>query len=217
MQCIHAFVAREAHGMGLALPGGPGLSSRPNLKEGAMNVWFQRMGRAMRLDASLYEEVEADRTATGQALGVVAISALAAGIGGAAMTGGVGILAGILASLLGWVVWAGLIYLVGTKMLPEANTRSDVGELLRTTGFATAPGVFRVLAAIPLIGPLIALAAARWMYAAFVVAVRQALDYESTGRAMLVCFIGFCVYMGIAIAFFLLLGGAALVGSQAMH
>lgn len=182
-----------------------------------MNVWFQRMGRAMRLDASLYEEVEADRTATGQALGVVAISALAAGIGGAAMTGGVGILAGILASLLGWVVWAGLIYLVGTKMLPEANTRSDVGELLRTTGFATAPGVFRVLAAIPLIGPLIALAAALWMYAAFVVAVRQALDYESTGRAMLVCFIGFCVYMGIAIAFFLLLGGAALVGSQAMH
>ncbi len=178
---------------------------------------FPRMTRAMRLDPSLYEEVEADSGATGQALGVVVLSALAAGIGSAAATGGVTIFAGIFAALLGWVVWAALIYLVGTKLLPEPGTNSTFGELLRTTGFAAAPGIFRILAAIPLIGPLLGLAASLWMFAAFVVAVRQALDYQSTGRAVLVVFIGFCVNMGIMLAILLLVGGAAFVGSQAMN
>ncbi|MBZ0267828.1 hypothetical protein K8I85_06720 [bacterium] len=165
-----------------------------------MEAFVGRMIRAMRLDTSLYEEVEADRGANGQALGVVLLSSVAAGIGAMGDGGAFALVIGLAAALFGWIVWAGLIYLVGTKLLPEPTTQSDVGELLRTTGFAAAPGILRVFGGLPLIGWFATVGAAVWMLVAFVIAVRQALDYASTGRAVLVCVIGFCVYMGVMVA-----------------
>ena len=92
--------------------------------------------------------------------------------------------------MFGWLIWAGLTYLIGTRLLPESRTRADWGQLLRTTGFAAAPGIVRVLGIIPLLGWLVFGIAYLWMLAAFVVAVKQALDYTSTGRAIGVCLIG---------------------------
>ena len=100
-----------------------------------------------------------------------------------------------LAALVGWCIWAGLTYVIGTKLLPEPQTRSDMGELLRTIGFSTAPGILRILGFIPFLGALISFAAGVWMLVAMVIAVRQALDYKSTGRAVGVCLIGFVIYM----------------------
>jgi hypothetical protein len=166
-----------------------------------MNEFLQRMVRAARLDAQLYEEVEADSSATGQAAAVVVLASLAAGIGGIGPSGVGGVVIGSAAALLGWVVWAVLTYYIGTKILPEPQTEADIGQLLRTLGFASAPGVIRFVGFIPGLGALLAIVSAVWMLAAMVIAVRQALDYESTGRAVGVCLIGFFVQVLLLAAF----------------
>ncbi len=152
-----------------------------------------RMIRAAKLDAQLYEEVEADRGAMGQATAVVILSAVAAGIGNLAAGGVVGILVLSVAALVGWYIWAFLTYMIGTRLLPEPATRADLGELLRTLGFASAPGLIRVLGIVPGLTDLVFMVAAVWMLIAMVIAVRQALDYESTLRAVGVCLIGWII------------------------
>jgi hypothetical protein len=164
------------------------------------------MLRASLLDASLYEEVEADRGATGQAFLVVLISALAAGIGSIDNSGLPGIFWSTVAALVGWYVWAYVTYLIGTRLLPTHETVADHGELLRTIGFSSAPGVLRVLALVPPIAGVVFLASTLWMMVAMVVAVRQALDYRGTGRAIAVCAIGFPIYVIPLAASLLVLG-----------
>ena len=156
-----------------------------------------RIIRAAKLDARLYEEVEADRDATGQAVAVVVLSAVAAGIGTLGTGGLVGIVTGTIAALVGWVVWAFLTYFIGTRLLPEPQTKADYGELLRTLGFASAPGLIRVFGIIPGIAGILFLVAGIWMLVATVIAVRQALDYTSTPRAVGVVLIGWVVQVGI--------------------
>ena len=159
----------------------------------------ERMIRAAKLDAQLYEEVEADRGAMGQAMGVVVLSGVAAGIGNFANGGLVGTMVGTIGALVGWYIWAFLTYFIGTRLLPEPQTRADQGELLRTIGFSSAPGLIRVLGIIPGLTGLIFSVAGIWMLVAMVIAVRQALDYKSTWRAIGVCVIGW-VIQGVILA-----------------
>jgi len=159
-----------------------------------MSQLVDRMMRAAKLDPLLYEEVEADATATGQAAAVVALSSVAAGIGGAISGGVLGLIGGTVAALVGWLIWSLTIFFVGTRFLPGARTQADLGQVLRTVGFSAAPGVIRLFSFIPLIGFFIFVVANCWMLVAMVIAVRQALDYESTGRAILVCLIGWVVF-----------------------
>ncbi|MBW2313689.1 MAG: YIP1 family protein [Deltaproteobacteria bacterium] len=159
-----------------------------------------RMIRAAKLDTELYEEVEADRDATGQAMAVVALSAVAAGIG-LGNGGLLGIVGVTIAALVGWFVWAFLTYVIGTRLLPEPQTKADYGELLRTLGFSSAPGLIRVLGIIPGLGAFVFLVAGVWMLVAMVIAVRQALDYTSTLRAVGVCLIGWSVQAVILVLF----------------
>ncbi|MBW2233318.1 MAG: hypothetical protein JRH17_23290 [Deltaproteobacteria bacterium] len=167
---------------------------------------LHRMVRASMLDSEIYEEVEADKSAMGQALTVVLISAVAAGIGSYDNGGADGILWGTVAALVGWYVWAYVTYFIGTRFLPTEDTVADHGELLRTIGFSSAPGILRVFCLIPAIaGPLYLICTA-WMMIAMVVAVRQALDYVSTGRAIAVCAIGFPIYAVLLAVSLLALG-----------
>ena len=172
-----------------------------------MASFTQRMIGAAKLDVHTYEEVEADRTATGQAMGVVVLSSVASGIGAVGAGGGVGLAAGAIGALIGWFLWAFVTYLVGTKILPEPQTRSDVGELLRTIGFSASPGVLLVLGIIPVLGAFVSLVVSIWMLAAFVVAVRQALDYRSTGRAVAVCAIGWLFFVALSVVLRMFVGG----------
>ena len=158
-----------------------------------MMSFTQRVIGAAKLDVHTYEEVEADTTAMGQAMGVVALSSVAAGIGAVGQQGTAGLFGGLVAALLGWLLWAGLTYFIGTRILPTPQTHADWGELLRTTGFASAPGILRILGIVPGLTGLVFSVTSVWMLAAFVVAVRQALDYTSTGRAVGVCLIGWLV------------------------
>ncbi len=152
-----------------------------------------RMIRAARLDAALYEEVEADRGAMRQALVAVLLSGLAAGIGGLSKAGPMSLVLGTGSAISGWVVWAFLAYVIGAKLFPDQDTKSDLGEMLRTIGFASSPGVLRAAGVIPGTTDVVFVIATVWMLVAMVVAVRQALDYRSTSRAIGVCVLGWLV------------------------
>jgi hypothetical protein len=169
-----------------------------------MTAYRDRLIRAIKLDPELYEEVEADHGANGQALLTVVLSSLAAGVGGALSGGWYGIFLNTLVALAGWVVWAFLSYFIGTKLLPEPQTQSDMGELLRCTGFSSAPGMLQVLCFLPGLGTILRGIVFLWMLAAFVLAVRQALDYASTWRALGVCLIGWVVLMSLNVIVFIL-------------
>lgn len=181
-----------------------------------MASFMERAIGAARLDVATYEEVEHDKSALGQAMGVVAIASVAMGIGSAAAQGGHGrtFASWIAMSLVGWFVWAALTYLIGTKILPTEKTEADLGQLLRTIGFSASPGVLGILGFVPLIGSLVLYVAYLWQLAAFVVGVRQALDYDSTGRAVGVCAIGFLAYVLINVVLVGLVA-AALVAAGA--
>lgn len=174
-----------------------------------MTNFQDRMLRAAKLDVHLYEEVEADSGALRQAMGVVVLSSMAAGIGSIGTHGFGGILAGTIVALMGWYIWAYITYYIGTKFLPEAGTQADHGELLRTIGFSSSPGLIRVFGIIPGLGEMIFLVASIWMLVAMVIAVRQALDYESTLRAVGVCVIGWIIQGLFLAILFSIFGGAA--------
>lgn len=159
-----------------------------------MDTFWNRLLRAIKLDTQLYEEVEADTSALPQALTMVILASLATGI--ASLTRGIeaSLIGGALSALIGWFAWSFIIFFVGTKWLAEPQTKSDYGELLRTIGFASAPGIIAVLGVIPGLFSIAILVASIWMLIATVIAVRQALDYKSTGRAIIVCFIGWIIY-----------------------
>ena len=162
-----------------------------------MSDYKDRIVRAAKLDVDLYEEIEADKGALFQAMGVVVLSSLAAGLGSLTHGGTNGLLYGTFTALIGWFIWAYLTYAIGTKLLPTPKTHADYGELLRTTGFSAAPGLIRVLGIIPWFARIVFLVAGIWMLVAMVIAVRQALDYESTLRAVGVCIIGWIVQAAV--------------------
>ena len=173
-----------------------------------MANFSNRIIRAAKLDVALYEEVEADKSALGQAMGVVVLSSIAAGIGNTSQAGLFGILMMVVAALVGWYIWAYLTYFIGTKLLPESQTKADHKELLRTIGFSSSPGLIRVLGIIPGLQSIVFPIASIWMLIAMVIAVRQALDYTSTLRAIGVCLIGWIIQILLFVLLFSILGGA---------
>ena len=162
-----------------------------------------RMIRAAKLDVDLYEEVEADKTANWQAFKVVLIVSLAAGIGSAihgliSNDNGIssflwGLLIGLGTSIIGWLLCALIAYLIGITIFKTKETEADYGQLLRTLGFATTPGILGFFIFIPILGYLLWLVGSIWRLVAGVIAVRQALDF-STWRAIGTCIVGLIPY-----------------------
>jgi hypothetical protein len=173
-----------------------------------MMRFMRRVVGALRLDARTYEEVEADTGATYQALAVVLMASVATGIGffraGEPWLPIIALHA--TGALLGWLMWAVVIYGFGVYALPGPDTRSSVGELLRTTGFASAPAMLRILTGVPVIGVAAFVLGTVWMFVATVIAVQRALDYATVWRALAVCATGwlisfvFVAIIGIAFA-----------------
>jgi hypothetical protein len=172
-----------------------------------MTSFKNRIIRAAKLDVNLYEEVEADKGALRQAMGVVVLSSIAAGLGSIGRVGFSGIFIGTITALISWYVWAYITYFIGTKLLPEPQTKADHGELLRTIGFSSSPGLIRILGIIPGLTGFVFLAASIWMLVAMVIGVRQALDYQSTLRAVVVCIIGWIIQALILALVFSIVGG----------
>lgn len=164
-----------------------------------MNLFINRIYRAIKIDVELYEEVEKDKSATIQAGIVVVLSSLAAGVGALQM-GVSNFLMAPFMSLLSWYVWAYVIYFVGVKLFGDSKTKSNHGELLRTIGFSSAPGLIRVFGITPDLMTVTFIGSAFWMLACMVVAVKSALDYSSMWKAF-----GVVVIAWLFQAFFLFL------------
>ena len=148
-----------------------------------ITIFLNRVFRAIKIDIDLYEEVEKDKSATIQAGIVVVLSSLAAGVG-ALQLGVSNFLLAPALSLLSWYVWAYIIYFVGVKLFGGPKTKSDHGELLRTIGFSSAPGLIRIFGVTPDLMTVTFIGSAFWMLACMVVAVKSALDYESLWKAL---------------------------------
>ena len=164
-----------------------------------ISIFLTRIFRAIKIDIDLYEEVEKDRSATFQAGIVVVMSSLAAGVGALQLGVSNFVLAPIL-SLLSWYVWAYVIYFVGVKLFGSPSTKSSHGELLRTIGFSSAPGLIRVFGVTPDLMTVTFIGSAFWMLACMVVAVKSALDYDSLWKSF-----GVVVIAWLFQAFFLFL------------
>jgi hypothetical protein len=167
------------------------------------NSFLQRLIGAAALDPAIYEEVEGDPGATSQAMAIVVFSSVAMGIGARGVASSVASVTFFtIVALLSWAAWALTTFEIGGRLLPTSQTRVSVGQLLRTLGFAATPGFAALLAAVPGITLPVFVATTAWMLVAMVVAVRHALDYTSTARAILVCVIG----LALALAFAIVLG-----------
>jgi hypothetical protein len=165
-----------------------------------MKDMIKSMIGAARLDAPTYERVEADPKTTAAAVFVVVIASVAASIG-IGVTDPSGVLGVTLGAMATWMVWVALTYVIGTRVFPERQTHATIGEVLRTTGFSASPGILRIFGLLPAVGGAVFLGVTIWMLFAFVVAIRQALDYAGSPRAFLVCLLGWLIHGIVFFAF----------------
>lgn len=178
--------------------------------KGSVGLFTYRMFGAALLDASVYEGIEADRAATSQALVVVLLSSAAAGIGVAGWRGPdpAAVVAVMVVALVAWVAWAFLVFQIGGRLLPERQTRSSPGELMRTIGFAASPGLLQLAGVLPRVTTGVYVVSWLWIFAATVVAVRHALDYSSNARALAVCALAALLVVVVAVVIGLMFGPA---------
>lgn len=178
-------------------------------------TFADRVVGALKLDANTFEDIERDPAAMGQAIGIIAVAALASNLGQIWRLGFDVMIVGVCSSLVGYVLWAVIVWLAGTKLMPDPATKADFPETFRTIAFAASPGLLGVVTIVPLLGwllmivltPIILL----WSVAAMVVAVRQVLDYTETFKAVIVVLIGFAVYLVFRTTIAMLWMGAALM------
>ncbi|NPA91558.1 MAG: YIP1 family protein [Chloroflexi bacterium] len=143
-----------------------------------------RMIRAAMLDAQLYEEVEHDPSKDQEALMVVLFVALVNGILslpinlvlGRGLISSVGLLIfSIIWTIVAYYVYAYVAYWVGTNLFKGT---ADVREVRRVLGYAYTPAIFSWVPCIGwIVGPI-------WMLVAGVIALRQALDVDTTKAAI---------------------------------
>lgn len=187
----------------------------------ATESMIQRMIRAARLDTTFYNEVEQDTSLNSEALTVVVIAAVASGIGagGSALIGGVGIGAAVVAlavgaimAVVGYFIWAWLTQFIGTRLFGGVG---DFGELRRTLGYAYAPNILGIFNVIPCVGAVITLVGSLWALVAGIIAVREALEFDTT-KAVLTVIISWVIVFVIS-AVVLGIFGVGAVGLSAIR
>ena len=164
-----------------------------------ISIFFNRAFRAIKIEIDLYEEVKKDTSATLQAGVVVVLSSLAAGVG-ALQLGASNFLLAPVISLLSWYVLALIIYFVGVKLFGGLKTKNNYGEILRTIGFSSAPGLIRVFGVTPDLMKVTFIGSQFWILACMVVAVYSALNHGSLWKAF-----GVVIIASVFQAFFFLL------------
>jgi hypothetical protein len=177
-----------------------------------------RVVGALKLDANTFEDIERDPNAMGQAVAIIALAALAGNLGQIWRLGFGVMLIGVCSSLIGYVLWSVVVWLAGTKLMPDPATKADFAETFRTIAFAASPGLLGIVSIVPFLGwfvmllltPIILI----WSLVAMVVAVRSVLDYSDTFKAVVVVLIGFVVYLFFWGTIAFVTFGAAVVGGM---
>jgi uncharacterized membrane protein len=170
-----------------------------------------RMIGAAKADVKTLTEIEADPNAFNQAVIVILIAGVSALVGNIFRAGIVAGIIGLVGELVGYFLFAFLVFLIGTKLMPEPSTKSDFNETFRTVGFAASPGALNFLAIIPVLGVLISFAIHVWSLVIGVIAVREALDYSNTGRAIIVCLLAFVAIVIVYMVLLVPILGAMLI------
>jgi len=161
--------------------------------------FLSRITRAARLESAVYEEVESDRGAMAQSVAVTLLSGMATGIGSLLIGDLIGLLNAVSLSVAAWLSCGVAAWTVGTRILREPDTRANFAEVLRVTGFASAPGLLRVFGIVPVLGGLVFVVTGFWMLVAMVIAIRQTLDYHSTWRALVVAGIAWIFFVSVSL------------------
>jgi hypothetical protein len=165
-----------------------------------MPTFFHRMIGVAVFDAATYDDIERDQKATAQAMGVVVLAGIAAGLGTPSSQRLGAVVTLSLIALLSWACWAMVTFEVARRLLPDPREVTDFGRLLRTFGFAASPGLLRLAGLVPAFALPAMIASAVWMTATMVMALRQGLEYHSTGRAIAICAVGWLLSVGVAFA-----------------
>jgi hypothetical protein len=177
-------------------------------------TFAERIIGAAKLDVTTFEDVERDETAMAQAVGVIVLAAVSAGIGNIWYGGISGIVFSAFAALVGYAVWALIVWLVGTKLMPDPATKAEFPETFRVIGFAAAPGLLGFITIIPFLGWILMFCIWLWTIAAMVIAVKAVLDYTDTFKAVIVVIIGFVVNFVITMMMTAMFVGSAIVGGM---
>ena len=161
---------------------------------------IKRIIGVLTLNVNTYEEIEADKNATIQSFSIVVLSSIVTAIILKPDTGFSlpNFISAIIIGIFLWGLWALVTMFVGTKLLPTQETSSNWGELARTTGYAQAPKLFSIFALIPILTTIVLFIVGVWNLITMIIAIRQALDYTSTWRAVFVVLLGFLPYAIIA-------------------
>ncbi|NNL67391.1 MAG: hypothetical protein HKP30_14175 [Myxococcales bacterium] len=169
-----------------------------------------RLTAALRLDRRVFLEVSRDPEAFPQAVGMVTLAGFARGIGALPYEGFYGLIGGVLAGYVLWVVCSTVVYMVGVVTF---GGRADFPELLRTLGFASAPLFGLVFCAFPIGAgvPVIWWAAHLLALVAFTIAVRESLELPPQ-RAFLVCVIALALGLVTLLALGILFVGSTAAG-----
>jgi hypothetical protein len=175
---------------------------------------LDRIMRIVKLDFSVFKEIESDPSATTQAAIIVAVASVLSAVGSAvgAQNPGTSFLSEILTGLIGWVVWAYVSYFVGRVLFQSKGTFNN---MLRVVGYANAPRLLGILGIIPCVGWIGSLAGAVLALIAGVLAVREGLDLDNT-KAIIVTVIGWAALMILGMIIAGIFGvGAAFMGAAA--
>jgi len=158
---------------------------------------FSQLIRAIQLEPQVFRELAQDKASLVSAMALALFSSAAAGVGS---VGGYAekIPQAIGTALLAWFLWVLLIYALGAKCFP-AKRRTSLTAILCAAGFASTPGLLRFLAYFPVFSVIVSFGAALWMFASMLVAMKEALHYESMPRTAAVIGIGWIAYQWLLI------------------
>lgn len=171
-----------------------------------------RIVRAIRLDWTVFREIAKDENAMSQAAIIVVIVAIMSSLGAAIGSGSFFvtlIVSLLLAILVNWIGWAILTYFVGTVLF---KGKSDIPEMMRVLGYANAPNLLGFFAFIPCVGWIIAIAGAILAFIAGFIAVREAMEFE-TSQAIITVLISWVIAFAISFGINILIGGGAAIVS----
>lgn len=172
---------------------------------------IERIIRIIKLDFSVFKDIESDPKATTEAAIVVAVASVLSAIGAAFASNRPvpAFLAQVIGGLVGWVVWSYVSHFIGQAMFKGKGT---VENMLRVIGYANAPRFLGILGFIPCLGALAALIGAVLALIAGIMAIREGLDLE-TGQAVIVALVGWVALFIVSLLISIILGvGAAGVG-----
>ncbi len=184
---------------------------------------IDRIMRAIRLDWTVFREIAEDPNAMTEAAIIVTVVTFLSAVGtfiGALIgelgmgTALLGFFSGWLISgiLIGWIGWAVLTYFVGTLLF---QGKTDIPEMMRVLGYANAPNLLGIFGFIPCVGWLISLAGAILALIAGVIAVREAMEFDTT-KAIVTVVIAWVIAFVISLAIGSLIGAGMVMTSGVM-